>query len=780
MTGHRLIGASVRRREDPRLVTGSGTFLDDLTLPGTLHVAFLRSPHSHARLRRIEPRPARAHPAVLDVVTGGEIAERVGLLPVAPQVPGLKIPKHHSLAVEKVRYVGEPIAAVVARDPYDARDAVALIEVDYEALPSVVDPERALEGSDGVVHEELGDNVAFRWTRAGGDWEGAAAGADLMVRQRIVNQRLAAVAMEPRGVVAQWVAGNLTVWSSTQIPHHLRTQLAVLLGLPENRVRVIAPEVGGGFGSKANVYGEEAVIGYLAMKLGRPVKWTEDRRENLLATTHGRDQIANVEVAAKRDGTVLGLKLRIIGDLGAYHQLVTPVMPIMTGRMITGCYRIPNVQVEVCGVFTNKMSTDAYRGAGRPEATYIIERVMDLVAAGLGLDPVDVRLRNAIPPEAFPYRTATGLVYDSGRYEAALRKALEAVDYDRFRNEQQRLREEGRYVGIGCSLYVEICGHGPSRAMFAGGWESATVRIDPSGKVTVLTGCSPQGQGHETAFAQIAADELGLALDDVVVLHGDTAVVPYGVGTYGSRGIAVGGGALVRSLAKVREKAAKIASHLLETSVEDLVFEAGRFFVKGSPQRFVTFADVARAAYLARKLPPDTEPGLEATSFFEPSGFVFPFGAHICCVEVERETGEVRVTRYVAVDDCGRVINPMLVDGQIQGGITQGLGQALSEQIVYDELGQLLTGTLMEYAMLRAADVPVFEMDRTETPSPVNSLGAKGVGEAGAVAAPPALVNAVVDALAPLGVRHLDMPLTTGKIWAVVSSRASRANTRAT
>jgi aerobic carbon-monoxide dehydrogenase large subunit len=579
--------------------------------------------------------------------------------------------------------------------------------------------------------------------------------------------------METRGVVALFQPGDkmLTLWSSSQIPHLLRTQVAVMLGLPENHVRVIVPEVGGGFGSKLNVYREEGLLAYLAMKVGRPVKWTEGRRENFMATIHGRDQIDDVEIAVKRDGTILGLKLRVIADLGAYHQLLTPLIPGLTGAMIVGCYRISDVSIETYGVFTNKMATDAYRGAGRPEATYLIERVMDLVAAELKLDPVEVRRRNFVPPDAFPYTTPTGLIYDSANYRKCFEKALEMANYEKLREEQKNLRGQGKFLGIGISTYVEICAMGPSSGMPAGGWESATVRIEPTGNVTILTGASPHGQGQETTFSQIAADELGVNFDDIVVQHGDTATVQYGVGTFGSRATAVGGTAVYLALQKLKDKMGKLAAHLLKTDSSDFVLEAGKVTLRGDSAKAMSFFDLAQAAYHAKSLPPDMEPGLEATAFFEPSNYTFPFGAHIAVVQVDPETGEIQFRRYVGVDDCGRIINPLTVHGQIHGGIAQGLGQALLEEAVYDENGQLITGTLMDYAVPKPTDLPWFELDKTETPSPVNPLGVKGVGEAGTIGSTPAIVNAVVDALSPFGVRHLDMPLKSEKIWQAIRDK---------
>lgn len=767
----KLVGERVPRVEDRRLITGRSQYVDDIVRPRMVYAVIVRSIYAHARVKGINVEAARRAPGVLAVFTGEDVRGAIGSVPVASHLPDLKIPEHPVLALGKVRYVGEPIAVVVAEDRYLARDAADLIEVEYEPLEAVVDPERAIEEGAPIVHEEFGTNVAFVWRLSGGDIERAFQEADVIVSQRMVNQRIIPVAMEPRGVVAEYLPGEgqLTVWTSTQIPHLLRTQLAAMLGLAENRVRVIAPEVGGGFGSKLNVYAEEALVGYLAMRLGRPVKWIETRRENFLTTIHGRGQIAEVEAAVKRDGTVLGMRYKITLDVGAYLQFFTPGVATLTGLMATGPYKIPHVSFEVTGVFTNKMATDAYRGAGRPEATYMLERMMDRIAGELGLDPAEVRMRNFPQPEEFPFPTATGLAYDSGNYPHALRRALEMVGYEQLRQEQHVLRQQGRYLGVGISTYVEICAIGPSAALPFGGWESATVRVEPTGKVTVLTGASPHGQGQETSFAQIVADELGVELSDVRVVHGDTAIVQYGIGTFGSRATAVGGTAVYGALQKVKEKAMRLAAHLLgEENVANVAFEEGQFFLKDRPERRLAFSEVAQAAYLAKSLPPGMEPGLEASYFFEPSNFTFPFGAHVAVVEVDPETGEVQFRRYVAVDDCGRVINPLLVDGQVHGGIVQALGQALLEEAVYDETGQLVTGELTDYAIPKATDVPWLETDRTETPSPVNPLGVKGVGEAGTIAATPAIVNAVVDAVAPFGVRHLDMPLRPEKIWRAI------------
>jgi carbon-monoxide dehydrogenase large subunit len=772
----RYIGEPLKRKEDPRLITGQGAYVDDIPLPGTLHCAFVRSPHGHARLKAVRTDRAARHPGVVAVVTARDIAGKVGTMPCGWSLPDLKTPPHPVLAEGKVRLVGDRVAAVVAEDRYAARDALDLIEVDYEPLPAAVDLERAFAPGAPAVHEQVQDNTAFVWGFPGQGVEEAFAKADRVVRLRLVNHRVIPTAMEPRGVLAQFkpAAGELTVWTSTQAPHLIRALLGMVLKFPEHKLRVIAPEVGGGFGSKIYLYPEEVLVAHLAMQLERPVKWIEDRRENYQVTTHGRDRVDYVEVAVKNDGTILGLKCKCIGNLGAYLSTFAPAIPsAFFGIMLSGAYRIPAIACEVRGVFTNTSMVDAYRGAGRPEACYVLERTVDRVAMELGLDPAEVRRRNYIPPEAYPYTTATGVTYDSANHRAALEKALTLVGYEALRKEQAQLRKNGRLLGIGLSSYVEVCGVGPSKGLAAaggggGGWELGTVRVHASGKVTVLTGCSPHGQGNETSYAQIVADGLGVSPEDVEVFHGDTQIVPFGTGTFGSRSAAVGGTAVYLSVQKVREKARAIAAHLLEAPPEKVTWDGTRFVVQGDPNRAKTLGEVAGAAHLATPLPPEIEPGLEASTVFDPSNFTWPFGTHVAVVEVDPETGKVQFERYVAVDDCGNVINPLLVDGQVHGGIAQGIGQALYEQAVYDEHGQLLTGSLMDYAVPKAEDLPSYETDRTVTPSPVNPMGVKGVGEAGTIAATPAVVNAVLDALSPLGIRELDMPLTTEKIWRAI------------
>jgi carbon-monoxide dehydrogenase large subunit len=780
MAVSRIFGAAVKRREDPRLITGRAVYTDDVKLPNLAYVAFVRSPHAHARIVRIDASRARTAPGVIAVVTGRDLAGKVGNIPTAWLIPNadLKTPAHPPLAIDTVRHVGDAVAAVVAESRAAAADAVALVEVEYQVLPAVVDQEKATQPGAPQLHLDVPNNIAFRWRVTGGDIEAAFRSAEVTVRQRLRNQRLIPTAMETRQVVAEYnpATGELVVTMTSQNPHIHRNILSGILGVPEHRLRVIAPEVGGGFGSKIHCYPEEAVVSYLAMTLGRPMKWSEDRRENYAATIHGRDHIVDLELAAKRDGTILGLRGRCYANLGAYLSTAAPGIPtILHGLMMTGCYDIPALDYEVVGVLTNTTPVDAYRGAGRPEATYAIERMVDILAAELGMDPAEIRRRNFIPPSRFPATVASGLTYDSGNYAATLDRALQIVDYQKFRAEQAEARRQGRLLGIGLSTYVEICGLGPSAVAgavgFQGGlWESAVVRVHPSGKATVFTGTSPHGQGEETTFAQIVAEELGIPLDDVEVVHGDTARIPMGWGTYGSRTTAVGGTAMTLAARKVKEKARMIAAHLLEVSPEDIVFENGRFAVKGVPERSKTFQEIALAANLAWNLPKGMEPGLEEAAFFDPSNFVYPFGAHVAIVEIDPGTGAVKLLRYVAVDDCGRVINPKIVDGQVHGGVAQGVAQALWEAAVYDENGQLVTGSLMDYAIPTATVLPMIETDRTETPSPVNPLGLKGVGETGTIAATPAVVNAVVDALSHRGVRHLDMPLTPEKIWRVLSS----------
>ncbi len=767
----KLVGERIRRVEDPRLITGVATYVDDIKKPGMLYAAVLRSPYAAAKINHISTEKVLELPGVRTVYTAKDV-ESVGPVPCAASMPDLRIPAHKILAGDRVYYVGHPVAAVVATDRYIAADALDLIEVDYEATDAVSDPEKALEDGAVRVHPDYPDNVAFTYHQDGGDVDEAFAEADVIVKERIHVPRLAPSPMETRGVVADYDEGSkeLTIYSSTQIPHLLKTQLAVQLGVPEHHVRVIAPEVGGGFGGKCNVWAEEALTGFIAMDLKQPVKWIESRRECMQVLAHGRAHLDDVELAAKNDGTLLGLKLHLLVDIGAHHQLLTPIIPTLSVLMLPGLYKFRSFNADLVGVFTNRAPSDLYRGAGRPEATYVIERIIDKMAAKLGMDPAEIRRKNFPAPADFPFETATGLQYDSGNYEAALDRALEIAGYGELRKQQAEARQQDRLFGVGICTYGELCAFGPSPATPAGGWESATVNVEATGKVSVMTGISPHGQGEETSFAQIVADDLGIPMDDVAIVHGDTAKVHYGIGTFGSRGISIGGAALHLALKDVVAKAVKYAAHILEVDADTVVFESGVF---SSGDKSIALAEVALEAHLCRKLPPGTEPGLAATRFFEPSNFSFPFGAHICVVEVDRDTGEIEILRYVAVDDCGKVINPLLVEGQIHGGIAQGLGPALVEEVVYDDDGQLLTGTFMDYAIPKARHMPWIEMGRTETPSPVNPLGVKGVGEAGTIGSLPSIVNAVVDALSPLGVDHIDIPMTPQRVWRKINERSA-------
>jgi len=730
------------------------------------YAVVVRSPHAAANIRSIDTKKAAAHPGVAAVFTGKDILG-VGPVPCGASLPGLRVPHHNILAQDRVYFVGHPVAVVVATDRYIAADAADLVEVDYEVLVAVADPEKALAPGAPAVHPQWPDNTAFHYHQEHGEIDKAFSEADVIVKQRITSQRLVPMAMETRGVVAEWRAADrtLNLYSSTQVPHLLRTLVAQMLGIEENRLRVVAPEVGGGFGSKLNVYAEEALMGFVAMKIGKPVKWIESRRENFLCTIHGRGHVDYYEIAAKRDGTILGIKLRIIQDLGAYHQLLTPAIPTLSVLMMPGLYRTQNIRADIDGVFTNCVPTDAYRGAGRPEATHGIERMVNMLAAELKMDPAEIRLKNFVAKESFPFPTATGLIYDSGDYAAPLKKALDAVGYDKLREEQAEGRKHGKLMGIGMATYGEICAFGPSPATPAGGWESATVKIEPSGKVTVMTGVSPHGQGEETTFAQIVGDELGVDIDDVLVLHGDTSIVQYGIGTFGSRATAVGGTAIYMALQDLKAKVKKFGAMLLKS--DDVTFANGQVTCNKTGES-KSIQEIAGASYRAMTLPPNTEPGMISTHFWEPTNFTFSFGAHIVVTDVDRDTGEISIRRYVAIDDCGNILNPLIVDGQVHGGVAQGLGQALWEQAVYDETGQLITGELMDYAIPKAHMMPWIESDHTITPTPVNPLGVKGVGEAGTIGCSPAVVNSVVDALSPLGVKHIDMPMTPEKIWKII------------
>ncbi len=773
--GNGFVGQALKRKEDPRLITGRGLFTDDMALPGMLYAAIVRSPEAHATITSIDTQAAREHPGVEAVFTGEDMEDLAAPCPMVWVPPGVEVhvPDHWPLARGKVGYVGQAVAVVLGSDKYGVVDAAALVDVDYDPLPVVTDPEKALEDDSPIIHEEFGTNKVFEWSLPGGDIDAAFEEADVVVERRIVNHRTAGGAIEPRSVLADWREDKLTLYSATQIPHICRVILSIQLGVTEEKLRVVAPEVGGGFGSKLQVYGEEVLACWAARKTGKPVKWTATRTEDMATTHHGRDQIDYLKIGAKRDGKVTGIHAKIIQDLGSYHLIEGPVIPTFSACVMGGVYDFGAIQTDIVGVFTNKFTTDAIRGAGRPEATHMIELTMDALAAELDMDPLELRRKNFITE--FPSERPHGFIYDSGDYHATLDKCLEMLDLDAFRREQEELRGKGIYRGVGFSTYVEICGLGPSRALGPDGWgmqggyfESAQVRVHPTGSVTVYSGTSPHGQGLETSFAQITADRLGVAPDVVDVIHGDTNTGPFGKNTYGSRSLAVGGEAIARAAEKVQDKAKRIVAHKLEAAPEDIELADGSFQVRGSPDKSMTLAEVAGEAYIPGDLPDGMEAGLDEMCFYDPENFVWPFGAHACITEVDAETGRVDVIRYIAVDDCGPAINPLLIDGQIHGGIVHAVGQVLYEQVAYDEDGQLVTGTFVDYALPSAADVPSFETARTETPSPTNTLGVKGVGEAATIACSPAVVASVLDALKPLGVDDIDMPLSPMRVWQAI------------
>jgi carbon-monoxide dehydrogenase large subunit len=779
-TPPRLFGAAIKRREDPRFITGRGQYVDDVKLPGLTHAAFVRSPHAHATVRSIDAGRARGLAGVLAVYTGQEC--KVGALPCGWMLPDLKVPQRPVLAAGKVRYVGEPVAVVIGESAYAARDGAEAVRVDYEPHPGVSNPRKAHDPGAPQLFAEIPRNQCFYWTI--GDktaTDRAFAGAARVVALSLINQRLIPNAIEPRACVASFApaTGDLTLWVTSQNPHvHRLLMAAFILGMPETKLRVIAPDVGGGFGSKIFVYNEEVVVSWAARTLGRPIKWTAERRESFLNDAHGRDHVTDAELAFDAGGQILGLRVRTHANLGAYLSTFAPLIPsYLYGPLLSGVYRIPAIFCEVWGMLTNTAPVDAYRGAGRPEATYLLERMMDRAARELGADAAELRRRNLIPPftGGTPYQTPVAFAYDSGNYEPTLSRALELAGYQQARKDQAAGRSQGRYIGIGVTTYIEACGPAPSAVAGslgagAGLWESGQVRVHPTGTVSVYTGSHAHGQGHETTFAQLVADQLGIPMEQVEIVHGDTGQIPFGMGTYGSRSACVGGAAIVASLEKIKEKGRKIAAHQLEASENDLVYDNGKWSVRGSPDRAKTFGEVALAAYLAHNIPAGMEPGLEATSFYDPTNFTFPFGTHVAVVEVDPDTGRVTLQKYVAVDDVGKVINPMIVDGMVHGGIAQGVGQALWEHGVYSDDGQLLSATMMDYALPKADQLPMYQTDRTVTPSPVNALGVKGAGETGTIAATPTVANAVLDALAPFGVTHIDMPLTPERIWKAVAA----------
>ncbi|SFE52792.1 xanthine dehydrogenase family protein molybdopterin-binding subunit [Alteribacillus iranensis] len=776
----KVVGTSVKRKEDSRLLTGNGRYSDDIVLPGMLHATVVRSTSAHAKIKKIHVEEALNHPNVVAVYTGKDLEGKVGPVPTSWYVPGcnLKEPPQYPLAIDRVRYVGDGVALVIADDRYAVKDAAELIEVEYEELPAVVGQKEAMKEDAPLLHDDIENNIALQW-KAGEIPEGVMENAEVVVKESFYVQRVFPSPIEPRAAVAQYNpgSGELTLWCSSQNPHIHRMVLAEVLGISEAKFQVIAPDIGGGFGGKIGVYPDEALVAFASREIGKPVKWIEERSEHYTAANAGRDEIIEVELAGKKDGTLEAIHVKNTANLGAYLSTMgAGVSTIDFGMMITGTYDIPYAACETTGVYTNTTPTDAYRGAGKPESTYQIERIVDLFAREVGMDPVELRKKNFVKKEAFPYQNAQGLLYDSGDYEKPLNKALETLNYEELRKEQERKRKEGKLMGIGFSTYVEMCGFGPSEVVgavgFQGGtWENSTVRVHPSGKVTVFCGTSPHGQGHDTTFSQVVADKLGIPIEDIEFVFSDTKSVSMGWGTYGSRSTAVGGAAVSFAADRVVEKAKKIAAHELEVAEEDVEFENGTFSVKGVPGKERAFKDIAHSANMAWNLPEGMEPSLEAQYFFKPENFVFPFGTHVAVVEVDKDTGEIDLQRYVCVDDVGTVINPLTAEGQVHGGVAQGVGQALWEGAVYNDNGQLVSGTLMDYTLPKARFFPTIESDFTETPSPVNPLGAKGVGEVGTTASIAAAMNAVVDALSVYGVTDVEMPLTPEKVWKVIQEK---------
>jgi carbon-monoxide dehydrogenase large subunit len=764
------IGRARLRKEDARLITGQTTWTDNIVLPGLLHLAFARSPFAHAKIRSVDVSAALKLPGVVAAFSGADFAAEQGSLPCAwPVTEDIVIPAHPAMAVDEVRYVGEAVAVVVCRDRYTAADAVAAIDVDYDPLPPVLDIRTALDEGSPRVHEA--GNKSFEWKFANGDLDAAFRDAPVVLERNYRQQRLIPCAMEPRSVVCSPLGDEYTLWSATQIPHVLRFLLAAITGIPEQNLRVIAPDVGGGFGSKLQVTAEEELALLIARKLGKPVKWTESRSEGNLTVHHGRDQWQRIKIAADRDGRIRGLSVDLLADMGAYLMLVTPGVPLLGAFMFPAIYKMDAYSFNCTGVFTTKMPTDAYRGAGRPEATFAIERIVDDLADELGIEPLELRERNWITHEEFPYTTICGLTYDSGNYEAATARAKELFDYDGLRAEQAARVERGDPVrlGIGISTFTEMCGLAPSRvlgslAYGAGGWEHAAIRMLPTGKVEVVTGSSAHGQGHETAWSQIVSDQLGVPFEDIRVLHGDTQISPKGMDTYGSRSLAVGGLALVQACDKVVDKARVIASAMLEAPPSEVTFANGVFSAGNASK---SIQEIALATFAAHDLPDGVEPSLDSDATYDPDNFSFPHGTHLCATEVDTETGFVKIRSYVAVDDVGVVVNPLIVEGQVHGGLAQGIAQALYEEGVYDDDGNLVTTTLADYLLPSASDLPSYVTDRTESRA-ANRLGVKGVGEAGTIASTPAVVNAILDALRPLGVKDVVMPCTPERVWRAI------------
>jgi aerobic carbon-monoxide dehydrogenase large subunit len=777
------VGSARRRKEDARLITGRTRWTDNIVLPGMLHLAMVRSPFAHARISSIDTSAAEQAPNVVTVLTGKDVEQEQGSLPNAwPIVDDQKAPPHPAIATDRVAFAGEIVAVVVARSAAEARDAAELVDVEYDELPAALDLKDAADDTV-LAHPDLGTNTSAFW-----QFDSVAAGTGssideaieqarsggILIEREYRQQRLIPAYMEPRSVVCDPTGEQLTIWSATQVPHFVRFFTAVVLGIPESKVRVIAPDVGGGFGGKLQYTPEEVVVTVVARRTGKPVKYTETRSESMMSGHHGRDQWQRLTLAATKDGTVTGLKVDLLADMGAYLGLVTSGIPILGAFMFNAIYKFPAYQFNCTNVFTNKTWTDAYRGAGRPEATFAIERLMDELADELGVDPLEIRERNWIKHEEFPFTTVAGMEYDSGNYEAATARAKELFGYDALRAEQKQRRDAGDPVqlGIGVSTFTEMCGLAPSRVLgalkyAAGGWEHAAVRMLATGKVEVVTGTSPHGQGHETAWSQIVADRLGVAFEDVEVLHGDTHIAVKGLDSYGSRSLVVGAEAVVRAADKVIEKAKPIAAHLLEASVDDIEFSAGRFSVKGT-DKGMAIGEIALATFAAHNLPDGVEPSLDADATFDPVNFSFPHGTHLCAVEIDTETGGLTMRKYVAVDDIGVIVNPLIVAGQVHGGLVQGIAQALWEEAVHDDSGTLVSASFVDYLVPTAADTISFDIDHTVSPSTTNTLGTKGVGEAGTIASTPAVVNAVVDALRPYGVHDVRMPCTPERIWKAI------------
>ena len=783
------IGRDRRRKEDQRLITGRTRWTDNIQLPGMLHLAMVRSPHAHATITNVDKSAAEASENVVLVITGKDVADEQGGLPNAwPITPDQVTPVHPPIAVDRATFAGEIVAVVVARSAAAARDAAELVDVDYDLLPPALDLKEAAEATSenggALAHPELGTNKSALWVfdsataGTGGDVDQAiekARGDGIVLEREYRQQRLIPAFMEPRSTVVDPTGEQITMWSATQIPHILRFLLAAVTGVSESKIRVIAPDVGGGFGGKLQTTPEEFVVFLLARKLGKPVKYTETRSESLMAAHHGRDQWQKLTLSAEKDGTVTGFKVELLADLGSHVSLIGGGVPVLGAFMFNSIYKFPAYQFNVQTVLTNKTWTDAYRGAGRPEATYAIERIMDELAAEVGVDPLEIREKNWITNTEFPFTSVAGLEYDSGNYEAATARAKEMFGYDELRAEQKRRRDSGDQIqlGIGVSTFTEMCGLAPSRVLGsldygAGGWEHASVRMLPTGKVELLTGASAHGQGHETAFSQIVADRLGVAFEDVEVLHGDTAIAHKGMDTYGSRSLVVGGEAVVKAADKVIEKAKVIAAHLLEASADDLEFSGGRFSVKGTDQG-LGIGEIALATFAAHNLPDGVEPSLDSDATYDPVNFNYPHGTHLCAMEVDTETGQVTMRKYSACDDIGNIINPLIVAGQVHGGLVQGIAQALWEEAVYDDAGTLVSGSFVDYLLPTSADTISFDLDHTTSPATSNTLGTKGVGEAGTIASTPAVVNAVVDAVRHLGINDIRMPCTPERVWKAIN-----------